>query len=582
MKSFIAFDRNKIYTSLEKPDYNPNDGKLILLLELTHEIGKFGYVLSEDALKYLSESDIQNYFKKIVPVLYNLYYHKDYQGESDLGDPNKYLKDWKSRRREPWIENFYLSGDFRFISESAKSLNLHVTYLDRLSDSGLYNIFKNLIESESDPSDKDMECVKYLSEMFNKNCDDLTPHNTIGNLILGLYDSRRPNKWSDYKLINPNRRERRLILQKLEELDLSKESTKDVKELLKTLHPADYKKIFPKVWKFWSEKKENTKNQTAQELLDAGMVDEFTDRYIGYLYSEISDETDLCTLIYSPKLPAKNLLKIFKNLEKYEMGVPRYHNQSYWCNSSRVVSIIPTIKEFILGRVGFILKDDSFNGKKIYIDPELKKYDFGDTKPRKYEPKTIGKLSGDLENVEFSVLYNSDSCYLLSALYIYLWKGRGKVFKKVVPSTWNEYPALKTEITSKVLNINDIKKRGFKYIVLDNRVIRHGKKGKDLEIKIGNLSIMSRSDIRNSFGGLIDLETLEVQILDCDISEIPTYNGNIQEAIVRYILPEYRFSAYDFMSNYITVSGGDIVEDPRLSGCIKIYPHHYLKKLKEV
>jgi hypothetical protein len=40
-------------------------------------------------------------------------------------------------------------------------------------------------------------------------------------------------------------------------------------------------------------------------------------------------------------------------------------------------------------------------------------------------------------------------------------------------------------------------------------------------------------------------------------------HGNIKEAIVRYVLPEYRFSAYDFAKIYIQSSGAEITEDPK-------------------
>jgi hypothetical protein len=238
MKSFIAFDRHKIYTSLQNPDPNPNDHKLSLLLELTYELGRFGFVLDQEALLYLSESDIENYKKDIIPVLYDLYYHKKYDPHSKQPI---YLEDWKSRRKQPWIDNFYLSGDFRFITESANSLNLPTTFLDRLNSVGLWGIYRSLVESRN--ITPDYEILKYLAELY-KDREKLKPGNQISTLVLSLYDqSIYPSKWCDYKLIHPGRKERRLILEKLEGLDLEKESRADLKELLRLLHPAEYKKL---------------------------------------------------------------------------------------------------------------------------------------------------------------------------------------------------------------------------------------------------------------------------------------------------------------------------------------------------
>ena len=77
------------------------------------------------------------------------------------------------------------------------------------------------------------------------------------------------------------------------------------------------------------------------------------------------------------------------------------------------------------------------------------------------------------------------------------------------------------------------------------------------------MKLFPKTEVRNNLGGLIDLASGDVYVLNFDISEIPTINGNIKEAIVRYILPEYRFSAYDFAKIYIQSSGAETTEDPK-------------------
>ena len=567
MKSFIAFDRHKIYTSLQNPDPNPNDHKLSLLLELTYELGRFGFVLDQEALLYLSEEDILDYKKDIIPVLYDLYYHKKYDPHSKQPI---YLEDWKSRRKQPWIDNFYLSGDFRFITESANSLNLPTTFLDRLNSVGLWGIYRSLVESRN--ITPDYEILKYLAELY-KDREKLKPGNQISTLVLSLYDqSIRPNVWSDYKLIHPGRKERRLILEKLEGLDLEKESRADLKELLRLLHPAEYKKLFPKVYTYWTtKKKENSENSytKAKDILDSGNIEEFKKRFVGFLYDATKEklglESDIMLLLYSPKLKVLDLTDILGELGKIELGCPRwYGDRIYYSYPDHVVPLIPTIKEFIYSGIGNRVGKEDIGGKKVWIDPKLKLYDFGNHDPRKKYMR-LGKVEG---NIEIQVKWKETDCFY-SDLNVYAWRGPGKVFKSIRSFKYNSDDSTKIETAKGKIDILSLKDRGFKYLVFDNRVSQIGKL-RDLEFSItpekgSVLKLFPKTEVRNNLGGLIDLASGDVYVLNFDISKIPTINGNIKEAIVRYVLPEYRFSAYDFAKIYIQSSGAEITEDPKQS-----------------
>ena len=578
MKSFIAFDRHKIYTSLQNPDPNPDDHKLTLLIELTNELGKFGFVIDQEALLYLSESDIMNYEKDIIPVLYEIYYHKKY--DPKIKQPI-YLEDWKSRRKEPWINNFYLSGDVRFICESGNDLNLPITFLDKLTSYDLQKIYKSIVESINNP---DIEILKYLAKLY-KDEEKLNPRNQLSTLVLSLYNPEiRPTKWSDYYLIHPNRDERRLILEKLENLDLEAEVKSDLRKLLQLLHPTEYKKLFPKVYNFWINKnKEVDKNsyEKAKNLIDSGNIEGFKKRFVRLLQDAIIEKSDLDSdillLLYSDKLKVIDLLDILDRLEIIEIGCSRvYGKKVKLSHSNHIVQLIPTIKEFIYAKIGDELKNDTLKDKKIYIDPKLKLYDVYTTK------RECTKLElGICEDIEFQVKWDPKDCYF-SNLNVYFWKGPGKRFKNIGSNHWpiSQTKSSKTELSIKGnINIKSFKELGYKYLIFNSQTISGMLKIKTIENLEFNiisdsknvLKIKPKLPVRNNLGGLIDLDSGEVWILNLDLSTIPTINGNIQEAIIRYILPEFRVSIYDLAKVYIQSSGAEIVEDPKLSNSIFEY-----------
>ena len=140
-----------------------------------------------------------------------------------------------------------------------------------------------------------------------------------------------------------------------------------------------------------------------------------------------------------------------------------------------------------------------------------------------------------------------------------------KYLKKIKGFNYSSDDVTKLEASIGKINISGLKDRGFKYLVFDNRV-NQIKKLKNLEFNItpekgAVLKLYPKTEVRNNFGGLIDLASGDVYVLNFDLTDIQTINGNIQEAIVRYILPEYRFSAYDFAKIYLQSSGAEIVED---------------------
>lgn len=581
MKSFIAFDRNKIYTSLLEEDHNPDDIKLELLIRLTTELGKFGYILDQGALLFLSTYDILQYEKDIIPVLYDIYYHKKYNSNQEQYIS---LSEWKNRRKQPWIDNFYLNGDFRFITESSRSINRSITYLDRLNDNDLYEIYKSEVISKNNP--KDLETIKYLAELFKNSKEIINPGNSISTLILGLYnDSIRPKNWSEYTHIHLGRKERRLILDKLEKLDLDKENRTDLKKLLHQLHPNDFKKLYPKVYKYWTERKTNQENPyiEAEDLLRYDMIEEFKEKFISFLYRLVKEssglESDLITLLYSEKLQPSDLLQILNKVRKIELGCPRYYGQIIKLEHNKVVSLIPTIKEFIFSSLGCKIGNKSLNGKRVWIDPELKEINFGfyNTLKRDY----LGKINLN-DNLEISSVVLSSK--ISDNLTSYLWKGPGKVFK-LVPSR----VIRKGNISASgyTLDMADIEKKGFKYLVFNNKMLSYLHSNKNqvkISIQSGKdniIEVYPHTDSRNNFGGLIDLTNGDIITLDFDLNLLPIINGNIHEAIVKYILPELRFSAYDFGHLYITSSGAEPIETEDKCD-VKFEYNDYIEKLKQI
>lgn len=565
MKSFIAFDRNKIYTSLLEPDLNPKDTKLILLLKLTHELGKFGYILSEEAIKYLSEEDIHNYFRDIIPVLYCIYYHKNYTEKSDLGDINKYLENWKSRRKQPWTNNFYLFSDLAFIYRESRRVNNPMTYLKRLDYSGLFLIYKELIERPS-ISKIDLPTVKYLSEIYKS--ETVNPGCNLATLIVSLWDDNyRPQNLSDYIELKPNRKERRLILNKLEtKIDLSNEPKKDIKKLLKKLHLKEYKKAFPKVYEFYKKlqtEDEDDSYMRAKYLIDSGKIEEFTDLFMSFIYNSDNEE-NITALLYSNKLRVTDYLKILKSIQINELGVPRYFSEVYFTFPRSKILLIPIIKEFIMARLESIIGDrvKSLSNKKIYISDELKRLSIDGT--IEYVDLEKRELKHITKELEFSVQWDHATCKR-SELNVYLWKGPGTKIKKYKD---NQPESPRYLIETNLVDIKSFIEKGYKYIIFDNRVSEVYSNLIGIEINVGSNKFYISRYCRNNFGGIIDLKTLEITFLDFDLKKIPIINGNLQEAIIKYTLPEFRSVAYDFIRNCFTSFKLEISDNPEESDII--------------
>lgn len=575
MKNLIAFNRNKIYTSLDTPDYNPSDDKLKLLLKLTHELGKFGYILDQDALLYLSENDIVEYAKTVLPILYDLYYHKKYSSSDSVID----LEDWKSRRGSDIIENFYISGDFKFIYESSNNVNHPISYLKRMTDDDLYDIYLKITSNKSNPGPLVLNELKYLAELFKDK--KVEPKNLVSTLVVSLWNLEiRPKNLSDYSILKPNRCERRLILNKLNNLDLEKENRSDLKKLFKILHPGEYKKIFPRVYEYMQnlnkKKEEPAVSQSLYSeglgLLNSGKIEEFDKRFIGLLFDSIidskttDDEVDIMTLLYSEKLKTSDLLFILNRLHFYELSIPRYFDNIYVLPYNKFVAIVPTVKEFLFNSMALKVRDESVKGKTVYINPELKRYDFGSTKKGK-KITYFGKL--DIKDTLCLLEYIGLYGYRCNHINCYVWKGPGKMFKSIPANSNHIVIDQYKDLGYRYFVFNSVKTKNFIKTPITLRILSGKSVLKELEFK---------SECRNNFGGMIDLKTNELYILDFDLNELPTFNGNIHEAIVRYIIPEFRFSAYDFFTNYFTSSGATIVDDPK--NCNIHFTENDYKKFK--
>lgn len=564
--SLIAFNRNKIYTSLKEPDLSPSDSKLKALIELTDALGKFGYIIDTEALQYLSDSDISEYHMTVLPILSEVYKHTKYKNE----ETNINLDEWKKYHS---IYNFYGSGDFRFIYQSAGILNLGITYLDRITSTDLEDILLRLIKKPENLTKEERNEFTYLIQKYKV----LYPesNNKVCSLLLKIYDTdynfESLNNFLDYSTIKLSRIERRLLMSKIENR-LSKDAKdtinrKSWRELLKTLHPKDYSKLFPKTFEFYVDlinKKEVVPSESsyleAKSYLDSERYDEFVNNF-GRLLTKAYEQgdgsdADLVSLLCSGKLEINHLLSIMRYFQKNELGVDRYY-----CGVIRkhknipYLNLISTIKEFILKGIGMKQKNRKLLGKKIWIDTELKEYDFP-YKIKRLPKKHLGTIDISKPVTKFTTVWNKEKIHY-STTEVYLWKGPGYNFKGGLGYAERNCSYLYSE----GLEIPELKKEGYKYLVFDNRTsyqyntISNAK----VSLEIDKIKITSNNACRNRFGGLIDLETGDLWVLDFDLTKLPTFNGNIQEAIVRYFNDSFRFSIYDWYENYLISCGAIIV-----------------------
>lgn len=604
-KSLISFNRDRIYVSLKSPDLHPSDEKLRALILLINELGKFGYIIDSKTINYLDISDIKEYTSTVLPILYDVYKHQKYSGSSEETID---LKTWKSRH----ISDFYDNGDFRFIYESSNKLSLPMVYLDKMTDSDLQERFTEIIKIYRDLTKEEIGELSYLITLFK--ADPSEANNKSAYVLLNLYSDhsfgtiKEFTQCFKYKF---SRNERRLILEKLETLvesscadDLVKEAKKckisksEWKTFFNYLHPSDYKNVFPGAYDFYismlykkNEKKEEKPQPTvyekAKHLLDSNPK-EFVDKF-GSLMLEAEklgdgSEADIASLLCIGKLDIPMLLQIIEYLQKRELGIPRFYGKhGHVCKKANCFSlrVIPTVKEFILK--GMSLKNrncqdyEKLSGKKVWLDPLLKEYDYP-YKNIRPEKLYLGKLNLE-DKVQIGTYWRDNRIYY-SYTATYLWKGIGKGNFKLINHLYHdsgegfdgniERNIKQFESTKSIIpSLSDLKNRGYKYIVFYNRTSLSSDSPVDSPVSfiIYNpnntepiLSVDFSSERRNRFGGLLDLETGDCWILNTDLTELPTYNGNIEEAIVRYMFDSLRFSAYDYYENYYEANGASIVD----------------------
>lgn len=610
-KSLISFNRNKIYTSLENPDLNFSDQKLKLLIKLTNKLGEFGYIIDSDAIRYLDISDIKEYLDTVIPILYKVYKHEEYVPEDLIN-----IDDWKSRH----VSDFYNSGDFRFIFESSKKLNLPINYLDMMTESDLYNIFVGIIGSSKDPSVEEENELSYLSTIFSNVYANVAGNKT-SRLILNLANkSYNFNaicdvlEYSDYKL---SRSERRLVLEKMESfinsngLENTVISSRDSSKrswlrFFKNIHPKDYKNVFPKTYEFYSylvvgksgkgDISKLSAFEKAKALLDS-RPDEFANQF-GALMLKAEEENngseaDIASLLCTGKLEIQQLIKITEYLQKKELGISRFYDSGSVKKPNKCFDrgIISTTKEFILNGISIKNKNkeasEKLGFKKIWLDPDLRNYDYIHRSKTSYHKEYLGKVQlGD--NLTSKTFWTDRTTIYYSHTRLYLWKGVGNDFKVVDHRYVDAVERGQEETISSKININLYKSLGYKYIVFYNRTsYHHGVISGSpvyfqfIEPKDRILSIIqSKNECRNRFGGLLDLNNGDLWLINSDISLLPTYNGNSAESIVRCIFDSFRFSVYDYLENYCIANGAIIVESK--TDCDIKYTHEEYEQNKSI
>lgn len=385
------------------------------------------------------------------------------------------------------------------------------------------------------------------------------------------------------------RKARRFILEKLEGTDLEKENWSELKELLRLLHPAEYKKLFPKVYNYWSEKKKEHNLDAynrALKVLESGDIEGFVQGFMGFFKSAIKEgngkESDILTLLCSEKLGASDLLSILMKLEKYDLGLPRkYKRGTFVIDQERIYSLIPTIKEILFFNIGKRFRGNEFVGKCVWLDPKLKELRFGETKPKEYIE--LGKISENDRHLKLSLKWRSlcEGGYFFG---IYLWGGPGKSIKYVDLMKGIVYGRDFITDNSVSIKINDLRKRGFRYLIFDSRVNKPCGQSfgflMSSEHKKMNMVVNAPEGIRNNFGGILDLETGVVRVINSDLSKLPIINGNIQEALIKYLLPEYNIlSAYDYLELYVSSRGAEITESKNSD--LRMGIKEYIKLLKK-
>ena len=309
-KQVIAFERNKVYVSLTTPAASSEE-RLESLGVLTEELKRFNLYLPAEAILFLSDTDIRDIYKEVIPRLAEKFYPQGnwaplYPGfpdqvlsktERELMKDRDYIYDTLNYEgflaENPW----YTEAEKKFIEADAFAIELGV-----MRDSDMTSLLKSIVSSGNSISEETKDELIYLLDEYpEEKLPDEIPFKETLCLVMFKRDNYLPKTVNDVlryglfrggaspalehvpakivdawrkEMPNPESRKikisrslRKEILQKLETFlqgTTLKKVIPDAKRfyghwvlLSEFLHPGEYKTRYPKTNEFFVTLKTN-------------------------------------------------------------------------------------------------------------------------------------------------------------------------------------------------------------------------------------------------------------------------------------------------------------------------------------
>lgn len=329
MRQLIAFKRDRLYTSLEKPEKMEGQ-RLKLLGALTNELLRYGYYLSPEVMLFLSEEDIKEVWEDVIPYLIDLYHSGEQFQCLYPGFPDQVYgmtdEELELNQRDIYdglipIDDFITSSAWYKKSEIDSTSGNSRVMLKRMTNDEFMSIPQSIMSSGNSIQEwTKKELVYFLSTypalpiperipfketlcivmaerknyeardindllrfaLYTMGCDPCLP--TVSKTTVDGYGRRHDNpEWRNLKGLK--RYQRREILERIDIMVAKKGLDYVIPEakrfyghwvlLNERLHSGDYKNVYPRAFNFFhalltpaENKKYKTWNSKLQSLYD--------------------------------------------------------------------------------------------------------------------------------------------------------------------------------------------------------------------------------------------------------------------------------------------------------------------------
>jgi len=178
-KQLIANLRGKVYVSLSSPAEFTETRKE-RLITLTKELGELGYSLTPEALLYLSDLDMTNIMKEVIPHLHEMFHPGEVWKPLYPGFPDQVISKtekelWEDQHQlydtmdyDEFLKNnpWYTEEELEEIEDSRREFHHPEKVLGVMNEQDLLNVFKSILASGNSLHAETREELKWFLENY--------------------------------------------------------------------------------------------------------------------------------------------------------------------------------------------------------------------------------------------------------------------------------------------------------------------------------------------------------------------------------------------------------------------------------